>query len=84
MSANIYILLSIVVGNLTGSFLSYRSQQKDEHDVSGDLNEILALVHENGKDARHVRARKVIMDLTVLIRNQEDTGPRKKMSRLHL
>lgn len=44
---NFYVLLALMFGNVLGTYLSFRSQQQDKHDPSGDLCAILDAI-QNG------------------------------------
>lgn len=49
---NLYVLLALMFGNLVGVWLSYRSQEQDKHDPSGDLCAILAAVKDHPDDEK--------------------------------
>lgn len=52
---NLYVLLALMLGNLVGVWLSYRSQEQDKHDPSGDLCAILAAVKDHPEDEKLVQ-----------------------------
>ena len=47
---NVYVLLALMFGNVLGTYLSFRSQQQDKHDPSGDLCAILAAIKDGHGD----------------------------------
>ena len=49
---NFWILLALLMGNVVGVGLSYRSQEQDKHDPSGDLCAILAAIKEHPDDPK--------------------------------
>ena len=59
---NLYVLLALMLGNLVGVWLSYRSQEQDKHDPSGDLCAILALVKEHPQDERLNKIKQSMQD----------------------
>lgn len=51
-----------MLGNLLGVYFSYRSQEQDKHDPSGDLSALLALVKEHPQDERLKKIKKSMQD----------------------
>lgn len=47
---NFYVLLALMFGNVLGTYLSFRSQQQDKHDPSGDLTAILSAIRDGRGD----------------------------------
>lgn len=52
---NFYVLLALMFGNVLGTYLSFRSQQQDKHDPSGDLCAILAAIKDGHGDDPKLR-----------------------------
>ena len=49
---NVYVLLALMLGNVLGTWLSFRSQQQDKHDPQGDLCAILEAIKEHPNDPK--------------------------------
>lgn len=47
---NFYVLLALMFGNVLGTYLSFRSQQQDKHDPSGDLCAVLDAIQNGHAD----------------------------------